>query len=304
MAMLTSGQIDFLKYRNYCFAFSFLILVAFVGGIFYKRAERGSAFQYSVDFTGGTQVLFSFENPVTSEQVMGVLEKNGFKGPLVREFSKKEMLVRVSGEKGFEKDARGFAERVKTILTAEIPGSGPKIEQADSVGSDIGSDLRRSSMIAVFLGLLIMLLYIWLRFRSFAFAVGSIVALSHDTMVVLTLVLWGNYEISMNVIAALLFILSYSNNDTIVIFSRIRERLFKKTGEPLKTLVNVSINESLRRTLLTSFATALLVGSLLVFGGEALRTLSLALFVGIIFGTYSSIYIASPVMLLLYREKK
>lgn len=303
MAILTSTNINFLKYRPYCYIFSALIILSFVGGIFYKQSVHQSAFVYSVDFTGGTQVHFKFAIPVTSEQVIVALEKNGLK-PTVREFSPSELLVRVSGEKGFENDAKGFAERLKVMLQTEIPGCNPEIKQTDSVGADVGSELRRNSLFAVLLGLLIMLCYIWFRFRSFAFAAGSVVALLHDTVVVLSLVMWGGYEVSMNVIAAVMFILSYSNNDTIVIFSRIRERLFKKTGESLETVVNTSINETLRRTLFTSFATTLVVGSLLIFGGEVLRTLSLALFVGIIFGTYSSIYIASPVMLLLYREKK
>lgn len=301
MAILTSTRIDFLKYRYYCFAFSALIFAAFFGGIAYKYQTRGSAFLYSVEFTGGTQVLFGFSQPVSGESVARILSSNNFADANIREFSDRELLVRV---KGFENDTKGLAERLRTILETSMSGVKVEIKQTDSVGVGVGSDLRKNSVWAVLLCLLIMLLYIWFRFRSFSFAFGNLVSLLHDAIVILTLVIWLDYEISMNIITAVLFVLGYSIHDTIVIFSRIRERMHKKTGETPTQLVNTSINETLRRSILTSFATALVVASLFIFGGEVLRTLSFALLVGIVFGTYSSIYIASPVMLLLYREKK
>ena len=175
--------------------------------------------------------------------------------------------------------------------------------QADSVGPGVGATLRHDSFKAIAIALLLMLLYIAIRFK-FAFAVGAVVALFHDAFVILAFFLLTNKEISVDVIGAILAVLGYSVNDTIVIFNQIRENMKKLKGMPIDKIVNISISQTLRRTLLTSFATALVVISLLAVGGEALRNLSIALLLGIVFGTYSSIYIASPVMLLLYKDEK
>ena len=149
-----------------------------------------------------------------------------------------------------------------------------------------------------------MLLYIWLRFFSVSFGVGAVVSLFHDAIVILGIFLLFDKEISINVISAILAVLGYSINDTIVIFTKIRQNIKTMRDVPIAKIVNTSINQTLSRTILTSFSTALVVLSLFILGGEALRDLSLALLIGIIFGTYSSIYIASPLMLLLYKEAK
>lgn len=293
-------MIDFLKYRPICALFSLIIFGAFIGGYFYKRATRGEAFVYSVDFTGGTQLLLGFSKPVTSNQIIGILDQQGLTGASTREFSSTEILVRV---KDFEADAKGLGERIKQSLEAALPDTSIEIKQTDSVGAGVGATLRWKSFQAVFVALLLMLIYIWWRFWSVAYAVGNVVSLFHDAVVILAFFLLFDYEISLNVIGAILAVLGYSINDTIVIFSRIRENVNRLRGRSIEEIVNISINETLRRTLLTSFATILVVVALLVFGGEALRTLSLALLVGMVFGTYSSIYIASPVMLFLYKDK-
>lgn len=294
-------MIDFLKYRYVCALFSLCIFAAFIGGIIYKRQTRGEAFIYSVDFTGGTQVLLGFSEPVSSAKVVSILESHGWQGATTREFGPKEVLVRV---KFFESDSRGLASRMQAVLEEALPGVKVEIRQTDSVGSGVGESLRWKSVQAVVIALLMMLLFIWWRFRSFAFAIGNVVSLFHDAIVILTFVLWFDYEISLNVIAAILFILGYSINDTIVIFSRIRENMRKMKTQSLEYITNLSINETLRRTLLTSFATTLVVIALILFGGEALRVLALSLLIGIVFGTYSSIYIASPVMLLFARDNE
>lgn len=293
-------MINFLKYRPICAFFSFLIFAAFIGGYFYKKAQRGEAFVYSVDFTGGTQVLLGFSEPVTSAKIASVLEHGGFPGASLREFSSQELLIRV---RDFADDAKGTAERMKQTLEQALGNISIDIKQVDSVGAGVGATLRWKSLQAVLVALLLMLIYIWWRFWSLSYAVGNVVSLFHDAVVILAFFLLFDYEISLNVIGAILAVLGYSINDTIVIFSRIRENVHRLRGRSMEEIVNISINETLRRTLLTSFATILVVIALLIFGGEALRTLSLALLVGMVFGTYSSIYIASPVMLLLYKDK-
>lgn len=293
-------MIDFLKYRPLSFLVSFVLVSLFIGGIVYKRSIRGSAFIYSVDFTGGTQVLLGFSEPITGNQVLKTLETEGMVGATAREFSSHEVLVRV---KAFENDAKGLAGRIHAALEKDLQGVKVSIKQTDSVGAGVGSELRTGSVQAVLVALLLMLAYIWYRFRSLSYALGGIVALMHDALVILTFVLWFDYEISLNIVSAVLFILGYSINDTIVIFSRIRESMAKKVrSQSIEEVVNISINETLRRTILTSVATCLVVIALLLFGGEVLKILSLALLIGMTFGTYSSIYIASPVMLLFHKK--
>ena len=183
-----------------------------------------------------------------------------------------------------------------------MPDTHVEIRQSEQVSPSIENTLMWNATKAILLALLAILLYIFFRFR-FSFAVGAIVALIHDTLVILTAFLLLNWEISLDVIAAILTILAYSNNDTIVIFARIRERMRKHiAGQSMAEIANEAIYSTLSRTLLTSFATALVVLSILVFGGSALRGLSFPLLIGIVFGTYSSIFIASPVMLILNRD--
>ena len=293
-------MIDFLKYRSFAAFLSLAITVSFIGACFYKSMHHGQVFNYSVDFTGGTQVFFKFDKPVSVYTVKEILESNGWSGAEAREFSPTEILVRV---KEFSSDVKGFAVKMQQALEAGLPETKASILENEAVGPAVGATLRKDSTWAVFLALIAILLYIAIRFWSTAFAVGAIVALAHDPLIVLAIFLLFNREISVNVIGAILAVVGYSVNDTIVIFAKIRENLKTMRGHTLEYIVNTSINQTLRRTLLTSFATLLTVIALFVLGGEALRDLSLVLLVGIIFGTYSSIYIASPVMMLLYNKK-
>lgn len=191
---------------------------------------------------------------------------------------------------------------MRMAIQDATPGNSVQILQTDSVGAGISQTIRWKSVRTVLLALLIMLIYIAWRFWSVSYAVGAIVALFHDAVVILTCFLLLDREISINLIGAILLILGYSINDTIVIFSRIRDNAKAMPGKALDAVVNTSLNQTLTRTLLTSLSTALVVVSLILFGGETLSDLSVALLIGVIFGTYSSIYIASPIMLLLNKK--
>lgn len=300
---MTTTKIDFLGYRYICFALSCILLASFIGGAIYKYQTRGSVFLYSVDFTGGTQVLLDFSKPVSGGEVKKILEDNGIPHAAAREFSNHEVLIRVKPFEGTT-NIKDVSDRIKDILTQNLTETTVTVVQTDSVGVGISDELGHKSLLAVILALILMLLYLAARFWSFSYGIGSVVALMHDVLVILSFILWFDYEISMNVIGAVLFILGYSVNDTIVIFARIRENLAKKTGLSVIETINLSINETLRRTLLTSFATMLMVVALVVFGGEVLRLLSVSVLIGIVFGTYSSIYVASPVMYLFYRDER
>lgn len=286
-------MIDFLRYRFLSLAASGLFIAAGVAGYVYN-----GGFRYSVDFTGGTQVQFKFGQEVGSEQIKNSLSVNGWEDPVVLEFGPKEVAVRV---KGFSSDAQGVAQKMQQVLEKDLKSS-VEIQEVNSVGPGVGEALRWNAILAVLLGLVLMLIYIAARFLSVSFGVGAVFALLHDALMILALFALLRKEISPNVICAILATLGYSINDTIVIFARIRENFAKMHGSSPEEIVNTSLNQTLRRTTLTSLSTALVVGSIFVFGGETLHTLSLALLVGIVVGTYSSIYIASPVMLFLRRS--
>lgn len=292
-------MIDFLRYRSVCAIFSLALLAGFIGLYSYRVATRGYAFSYSVDFTGGTQIRLRFSQPTTDNQIREVLEKKGWNSPVMRDFSPTEILVRL---KEVSTDVNGLSGSIKQALQEAMPGNNVEILEVGSVSGGIGEILRWKSIYAVGLALLLMLLYIWFRFWSVSFGVGAVVALFHDAMVILFAFLLFDKEISINVISAILAVLGYSINDTIVIFTKIRQNIKTMKNVSIEKTVNISLNQTLRRTILTSFATTLVVLSLMILGGEALRDLSLALLIGMIFGTYSSIYIASPVMLALYKE--
>ena len=179
-----------------------------------------------------------------------------------------------------------------------------KLSKQIALGLLQDQPLRSKSFWAVVLSLLLMLIYIALRFWSFAYAMGAIVSLFHDAIVILAFFLLFDKEISMNVIGAILAVLGYSINDTIVIFARIRENVKRLPNMSMYDVINLSITETLSRTILTTFATTLVVIALFLFGGETLRDLSLALLIGIVFGIYSTIFIATPVLYMLYKEKE
>jgi len=289
-------MINFLKYRTATTLSSLCLIIAFGVTAVYRYQTRGSVYTYSVDFTGGTQVLFGFDQPVDSASVRQIIADSGLPSANTREFNDNEVLVRV---KEYESDAVGLGERMKVALQDKMPDNTVRVLQTESVGAGVGADLRGKSMYAVIIALFFMLLYIAMRFWSFAFAAGAIFALAHDALVMLAIFLFLDREISINFIAAVLAVLGYSINDTIVIFAQIREFMKKSKGLSLEVVVNESLNYTLRRTVLLSLSTGLPVMVMLIFGGEALQDFSLALLIGIIFGTYSSIYIASPIMMLL-----
>jgi preprotein translocase SecF subunit len=294
-------MISVTKYRGINAIFSLSWIVIFLCCAGYKWYTKGEVFVYSIDFTGGTQVLFKFDKPVNTAQLKDALHAKGWEGVVTRDFSPTEVLVRV---KEFSNDVKGLAGRLQQTLQEGMPGSTITIEQSEAVGPGVGESLRWKSIWAILYGLAAMLLYIAFRFWSFGFAVGAVVALFHDIPAILAVFFFLNREISINVIGMMLAVLGYSINDTIVVFSYIRDNIKKMGQLPLAQIVDISVVQTLRRTVLTSFATLLTVICMLVLGGEALRDMSLALLVGIIVGTYSSIFIASPVMMLLYNKDK
>jgi preprotein translocase subunit SecF len=288
-------MIDFLRMRFFAAAFSCILLGAFFTTAFYRYRTRGQVFSYSIDFTGGTQVLFVSDKDIVAEQVKEALVQAGFVGIETRTFSDKEVLVRT---KEFFTQ-HGTVNQMESAIRAKYPENAIKAAQVDSVGASVGEAMRWKSMYAIIFAVIAMLMYIAFRFWSFAFALGAVVALFHDAFAILACFLFLDYEISSNFICAVLAVLGYSVNDTIIIFSQIKSQMKKMSHKSMAEVVNASLNATLRRTVLTTVSTALPVVSMLLFGGDALFDLPLAFMLGLLFGTYSSIYIASPVMMLL-----
>ncbi len=280
-------MIHFLRYRFVCLAFSVLFLL---GGVV-TYVYRGG-FNYHIDFVGGTELQVTFEKAISANDLRKALSGDSWQDPVIQSLGTTgtQFLIRVKQE------GKTLEDRFLKTIHKQIRDNEVTIDQIAWVGAEVGNDIKWDAFIAIMLAFLGMLLYI--AFRSqYRFAVGAVVALAHDMLVVLAVLLMLNEQISLNVLAALLTTLGYSINDTIVIFSRIQDNFTLLKNKTEEEIVNISINQTLRRTLLTSFTTFLAVSALYLVGGEALKGFSLSMLVGIVAGTYSSIYIASPVML-------
>ncbi len=293
-------MIDFLKYRYMCLVFSVVFLIAGVVGYIVR-----GGFRYHIDFVGGTEINVRFKNSLNILDFRNKLSGLGWKDLTIQSIGSadnngmyKEFSVRV-GDTGEDLESR-FKKDVDSVLKDnEI-----EIRGVASVGSEVGADIRWRTFLAIIISLFVVLLYIALMRSGYKYAIGAVVALLHDLLSILVIFVIFEWQISVSVLAAILAIFGYSLNDTIVIFSRIRENFSKFKGMSDYEIVNLSINQTLRRTLLTSFTTFLSMGSLLILGGESLRGFALAMIIGIVFGTYSSIYIASPIMMALGSSKR
>lgn len=286
-------SIDFLKYRYFALAVSVLFLI--VGFVSYFAKD---GFKYNIDFSGGAEIRVQFKDSVAIGKLRSVLTQKGWDDAVIQNIalSDKEYIVKVGVEK--VDDIENLEKQFVADIESQIPDNKITIENIEWVGAEVGKGMQWDAVKAVLLSLLILLLYIAIRYK-YSFAVGAVVALMHDILAVLVIILLTGEPVSLNILAAILAILGYSLNDTIVIFSRIRRNMVSMKGAGLVGVVNTSINQTLSRTLLTSFSTLLAVGSIFILGGETLRSFSFVMLLGIAFGTYSSIYIASPIMILL-----
>ncbi|MBI2353208.1 protein translocase subunit SecF [Candidatus Dependentiae bacterium] len=285
---------DFLKYR----VPAIILSVAIVAVGFVAYFVKGG-FRYSVDFTGGTEMRIRFEKPEDTAAIKKIVHDE-WQGTVYTMLGKNEVIVRVQETVDKMSDLN---EKVLATVNKASEDNHGQLAQVNSISNSVGQTLWTKFFYAIIISLLLLLLYITFTFR-FAFAVGAIVCIAHDALVILTFFLLLDKEISIEVIGAILAVIGYSINDTIIIFSRIRQNLKREKSMSLYNLVNLSLNQTLRRTILTSSATALVVLSQFIFGGPTIRDLSFTLLLGILFGTLSSIYIASPVMMLFSKEKK
>ena len=292
LSFLQNREFNILAGRKVAAVLSVVIIVG-SWFVFFQKGDEN----LGVDFTGGTVITYTFDEKAEIETVRSVLTDAGYPTAKIayqQALDGSEFLEVKVGASGVASE--GALEAVKTL-----PGDYRDI-QNESVGSQIGSELKSRGIKAILLSLVGIIIYISLRFE-FAYAMGAIAALAHDVLVTVGLFCLLGHELSMPIIAALLTIVGYSVNDTIVVFDRIREDLKLKQGLEYESVANLAINQTLSRTVLTSFTTLLTVIMLLVFGGGAVQDFALALLIGILAGTYSSIFVATPVMLLWHKDK-
>jgi len=300
MELIRPGtKIKFTHYRKLAIVLSTAVNLAVLLALMIKGPNLG------VDFAGGTIVQLKFHQRVSIPEIRQALEKVNLGSGVVQNFgdpSANEYLIRLdktSGELG------ALGEQIKKSLTDQFGGDKFEMRRIESVGPKVGEDLRFRGTMSVIAATVMMGIYIWVRFGSafgakfgFHFGIGAVIALIHDILVTVGALMLANYEFDLTVIAALLTIVGFSVNDTVVICDRIRENLRKIRRETLESIINTSINETLSRTILTTGTALLVLLALYLLGGAVIRPFAFSLLVGFVSGVYSTIFIASPVILL------
>lgn len=283
-------KIDFLSKRKIALIFSTLLIIVSLASLATMGLKKG------IDFTGGTLVELSFPEAVELESLRNLLTEANFSGAVVQHFgSSKEVLIRL-----LPNDALNTAALSNKVLAAvnENFSQQGELRRAEFVGPQVGEELQEDGGLALLYALICILIYVAIRFE-YRFGLGSVAALAHDVIITLGFFSVFQFEFDLTVLAAILAIIGYSLNDTIVVFDRVREnfRTLRK-GSPVD-VVNISLNQTFTRTVMTSLTTLLVLMALFVLGGEIIHDFALALIVGVLIGTYSSIYVASPITLAL-----
>ena len=304
MELFRDIQVDWLSKKWYFLGFSLIFSVAgILSMLFWHHIPLG------VDFKGGTQVRVHFDGTPNEDHIRAALNRAGIRDERVVRISNpggsagqlaNEVIIALPESTASDAAHDAGRLRVEDALTAGYHDSGFHIEQVDIVGPTAGRQLQKQAAWATVYSLIGMLVYLWFRFELI-YGVAAVVAVFHDTLITVGAFSLTNQEITLTVVAAILTLIGYSMNDTIVVFDRIRENLAMSRRESLSQVVNRSINQTLSRTVLTSGLTFLTVLSLYIFGGEVLRGFSFALVIGILIGTYSSIAVAAP-MLVAYQD--
>ncbi len=290
-------QIPFLSYRRRAFILSGILSLAVLILIFAKGPKVG------VDFAGGTMVHLKFHQAVTIGEIRGALARSVFGDSVVQDFGGKEsgeFLIRletIAGQLGT------VGREVRRSLSEQFGSEQFEVRRIESVGPKVGKDLRRRGILSVIVATIMMGAYIWFRF-DMRFGLGAILALFHDVLITIGALVLANYEFDLPIVASLLTIAGYSVNDTVVVCDRIRENMRKHRREGLEKIINMSVNETLGRTIITTTTSLLVLIALFVLGGGVIRPFAFALLVGFVSGVYSTIFIATPVILLLEKGRR
>jgi len=282
-------NINFVGNRNYAYLFSAILAVLALVSIPIKGQVK-----LGIDFSGGAAIQVKFNKSVDTKEIRLALEPLG-ENLVVQKFAMagEEFMIRADLP---EEGAEGLTKKVKDLLEARVGRGNVEIRGVETVGPKVGKDLREAAVWATVVALGMLLVYVWFRFEL-SMALGAIVCLIHDVVMIYGIWVWMDKEFNLTILAAILTIIGFDINDTIVVCDRIRENLPIMRGKSLDAILNTSINQTLGRTILTGGATLLVLIALLVFGTSVLRDFAWAMILGILFGTYSSIFVATPLVL-------
>ena len=287
LQILHKTNIDFMGWKNVSFTFSALLIILGIVGL--VQIGRGKA-NLGIDFIGGTTVQLSFKEHIPIDQARAALEKSGFQGATIQEVGEggNKILIRL-------RESESTSDKVQAMFKQEFSGNPFEVVSIVEIGPVIGQALKQQSLWAITISIIGIIIYVAFRFQ-FKFGVAAAIATIHDILAVLGIFYIMHKEINLLIVTALLTLAGYSLTDTVVVFDRIRENLKRSRRDPLPTLVNASINEVLSRTIITSLTVVLVLVPLVIFGGDVLHDFSLALLMGVVVGTYSSVFVASPIL--------
>jgi preprotein translocase subunit SecF len=281
-------NLDFMRWRNVALVLSLIATIGSISFTIYRGLNLG------VDFVGGQLIRVSFAQPIDVEQLRTRVDSMHLGEASIQEFGgPKTFQIRLPKPPGGDTAANAVATRVKMEVEKDYPGA--KIESVDTVSGKVSEELADNRAIAIGLAMLGIAIYIWFRFE-WQFGVGALVTLGHDVAMTLGFFAFTRLQVDLNVVAAFLTIVGYSLNDTVVIYDRIRENLRKYRRMAILPLLNLSLNETLARTVVTSFTVLIALGVLMAIGPEVIFGLAIAIFLGVLIGTYSSIYISVPTL--------
>jgi preprotein translocase subunit SecF len=299
LRILHGTNYDFIKFWRTAVAatIGFILLgLAFMG---YHKARTGEAVNYSIEFTGGTVVQVKFAQAAHPDAVRSAVDRAGFPGSEIAAFgSPADFLIKVPPKAGATSapDAPRIGAEIVASFAQTIPGNVARVERAESVGPRVGAELKTKAFTAILISFLVTLIYLAIRFE-WRFGVAAVVATAHDILTTMAFLAMLHLEVSLTVVAAILTVIGYSLNDTIIIFDRVRENLKKQRKESLYDVLNRSINETLPRSVMTHATVLAATLSLLLFAGEVIRPFSWIMAFGVFTGTFSSIYVAGPILL-------
>jgi preprotein translocase subunit SecF len=297
--ILGKTNINFIGMRKYAFILSAILVT--LGMIALVQLVRGKA-NLGIDFAGGTAVQLKFEKPFQLDKARQALDANGFKDSELQQFTEGNKLL-IQVKKSTNVPLGKVADRIVAILTKEFADNKFAVDSTTEIGPKVGKSLQHDTLIAVVLSAVGMIIYLAWRFE-FIFGVAAAIATFHDVLTVLGVFYMLGKEVNLLLVTALLTLAGYSLTDTVVVYDRIRENLRLRTKDPLATVINNSINEVLSRTIVTTITVFLACLALFFFGGEVLHDFSFALLIGICVGTYSSVFVASPLVYEWRKNKK
>jgi preprotein translocase subunit SecF len=252
-----------------------------------------------IDFAGGTLIQVKFQTDIKTENIRNALKPLGFETSIIQQFGPREVLIRTAE---ISSDLKGLSSNIDNVFAGSFGKGSFEVRRVEVVGPKVGKDLTQKAILAIVFSWIGILIYVGIRFE-FRYALGGIIALVHDVLVTVAALSFANKEFDLNIVAALLTIIGYSINDTIVIFDRIRENTRKNIKQSLNDCINLSVNQTLSRTILTSFTVFMVLLVLFFFGGAVIHDFTFALLVGTVAGVYSTVFIASPIVLLFEKIK-